>query len=217
MAYKDESKKKEYLKKYYTLNKEKMFESHKLWRERNPEKDREYNKAYRERNVKKIKEKNKKYYIENKERIDQRNKEYDLNHSEEKVFRSKKRFIEKRAEILEYRKERIKHFPKLKVSAYISSRIRNTIKKGKDGYHWEDLVGYTREDIMEHLEKQFDENMSWNNYGSYWHIDHIIPVSYFNYTSYEDKEFKECWALSNLQPLEAKENLIKSNKLLWQK
>ena len=56
--------------------------------------------------------------------------------------------------------------------------------------------------------------MNWDNWGKgegKWNIDHIKPDSSFNYTSVEDKEFQECWALENLQPLEARENLIKSN------
>ena len=66
---------------------------------------------------------------------------------------------------------------------------------------------------MAHLEKQFKEGMTWNNYGYYgWHIDHIRPVSSFNFNSYDDPEFKECWALSNLQPLWGKENISKKDK-----
>ena len=55
--------------------------------------------------------------------------------------------------------------------------------------------------------------MTWDNYGE-WHIDHIIPISYFDYSSYDDETFKICWDLNNLQPLWAKDNLIKSNKLI---
>ena len=55
--------------------------------------------------------------------------------------------------------------------------------------------------------------MSWDNYGE-WHIDHILPDSSFYYVSTEDDEFKKCWALSNLQPLWAIDNLKKSNKII---
>jgi len=56
--------------------------------------------------------------------------------------------------------------------------------------------------------------MSWNNYGYYgWHIDHIIPVSWWQFNSPEDREFKQCWALCNLQPLWRKDNQIKSDKM----
>ena len=75
------------------------------------------------------------------------------------------------------------------------------------------LVGYTLTELMEHLESKFQPGMTWDNYGE-WHIDHIIPISYFDYSSYDDETFKICWDLNNLQPLWAKDNLIKSNKLI---
>ena len=64
---------------------------------------------------------------------------------------------------------------------------------------------------MRHLETSFNNGMTWDNYGK-WHVDHIIPKNSFNYTSPEDKEFKECWELKNLQPLWAGDNLRKSSK-----
>jgi len=45
-----------------------------------------------------------------------------------------------------------------------------------------------------------------------WHIDHIRPISAFSFTVPEDPEFKECWALNNLQPLWAFDNLSKGGK-----
>lgn len=56
--------------------------------------------------------------------------------------------------------------------------------------------------------------MSWNNQGSYWHIDHIVPLSWFPYQTVEEQAFKDCWALANLQPLEAKANLLKNNHFI---
>lgn len=50
--------------------------------------------------------------------------------------------------------------------------------------------------------------MTWNNYGPYWHLDHIRPLSWFNL----ETEFMEAWSLNNLQPLEAKLNLSKNNR-----
>ena len=55
--------------------------------------------------------------------------------------------------------------------------------------------------------------MTWDNYGSYWWIDHIKPRSLFKYEKPEDKEFKECWALKNLQPMEKIANIKKGNKI----
>ena len=101
-----------------------------------------------------------------------------------------------------------------KLANTMSSRIRKVLKNTKNNYHWESLVGYTACQLKQHLEKQFKEGMTWENYGFYgWHIDHIIPISVFNFSSPDDIDFKRCWALSNLQPLWAKDNIKKHNNL----
>jgi hypothetical protein len=111
--------------------------------------------------------------------------------------------------------ERARNFRKnsirQRINESMGAMIYLALKEKKNGYKWEDLVGYTCEDLMSHLESQFKEGMSWDNKGQ-WHIDHIIPRSHFHFNSSEDSEFKKCWAISNLQPLWADENLTKSNK-----
>lgn len=90
----------------------------------------------------------------------------------------------------------------------MSVAIWHALKKGKQGCSWEKLTGYTVHDLRRHLESRFTEGMTWDNMGE-WHIDHIRPCASFTYTCPEDPEFQECWALANLQPLWAKENLQK--------
>ena len=59
--------------------------------------------------------------------------------------------------------------------------------------------------------------MNLENYGK-WHVDHIIPVSFFKFKNTDDVEFKMCWRLENLQPLWEKDNLEKIDKMiLWRK
>jgi hypothetical protein len=82
------------------------------------------------------------------------------------------------------------------------------------GRHWESLVSYNLNDLVKHLEKQFDDKMNWENYGSYWHIDHIKPKSLFKYVYPEDEDFKKCWSLENLQPLEKIANMRKKNNFI---
>lgn len=53
--------------------------------------------------------------------------------------------------------------------------------------------------------------MSWENYGE-WHIDHVTPLSWFQYKSVTDEGFSAAWALNNLQPLWAEDNLSKNNR-----
>ena len=94
----------------------------------------------------------------------------------------------------------------------MSNAIRHSLTGNKKGNHWEDLVGYTLDDLKKHLEKQFTEGMTWENYGE-WEIDHIIPIKVFNYDNAEHLDFKRCWALKNLRPLWRNENRAKSDKL----
>lgn len=98
-------------------------------------------------------------------------------------------------------------------SVAFSANMRNSLKGAKGGRSWEKLVGYSVNDLIDHLESRFHEGMTWDNYGA-WHIDHIRPIDSFNYLSPEDEEFRECWALQNLQPLWALENMRKGSKIL---
>lgn len=89
-------------------------------------------------------------------------------------------------------------------------------KRRKDGLFWEKIVGYDTQELKEHLENQFKDGMTWDNYGrNGWHIDHKIPISLFVITSAKCKGFKKCWGLENLQPLWEKENISKSNHLFY--
>lgn len=76
-----------------------------------------------------------------------------------------------------------------------------------------EVLGYDVATLRLHLERQFMKGMNWANIGK-WHIDHIIPVSAFEFTSEDDPEFKAAWALSNLRPLWGPENVRKGRKRL---
>jgi hypothetical protein len=66
--------------------------------------------------------------------------------------------------------------------------------------------------LKQWLEHQFDENMNWENYGKYWHIDHVTPCSSFDFS--DDKNIYTCYDWTNLRPCEAKENMQKHNKII---
>lgn len=89
----------------------------------------------------------------------------------------------------------------------IFSNILKTYSE-KTSNRWLNIFGYTRSELIVHLEKGFKEGMSWNNYGL-WHVDHIVPVSFFDFENEDDQELIECWKLENLQPLWAEENIKK--------
>ncbi len=101
--------------------------------------------------------------------------------------------------------------PRFRLSSCISKAIHRTIH-GSKKKHWEDIVGFTFEEFRNHLESQFQPGMNWGNYGE-WHIDHKIPVSVFNFDKPEHIDFQRCWALDNLSPLWAKDNMSKGAKI----
>jgi hypothetical protein len=115
--------------------------------------------------------------------------------------------------INKYHRERRNNNPKIKINTNMGNSIRDALRDKKNGRHWEDLVDYTLDDLMNHLENKFEDWMTWDNYGE-WHIDHIKPRSWFNFESIKDEEFKKCWSLENLQPLEAHKNLVKNNRYI---
>jgi hypothetical protein len=89
------------------------------------------------------------------------------------------------------------------------------IKVNKNGRAWEKLVGYTLEDLKEHLKMQFTEEMNWNNFGSFWWIDKIIPRAAYRYSNLSNNEFKKCWSLKNMRPLPKIDCAKKKNKIIW--
>lgn len=104
-------------------------------------------------------------------------------------------------------------------SVCISTRLKNrgSSKMGKNCFG---VLGYSFEQLVNHLEKQFQPWMTWDNYGicknneRTWQIDHIIPDSSFNYDNIYHEDFKKSWSLDNLRPLEAKLNISKGSKNL---
>jgi hypothetical protein len=93
----------------------------------------------------------------------------------------------------------------------MSQGIRNALKGTKAGRSWPTILGYTRNDLICHLERQFPPSMTWGNFGK-WQIDHIVPKRAFYYTSENDPDFRACWALSNLRPLWREKNRQKSGE-----
>lgn len=111
----------------------------------------------------------------------------------------------------------------------IQKRIYNSMKANiSQRFRWRKIqkdagifrhLPYTIDQLVKHLENQFESWMTWDNYGAFskdkitWQIDHIIPDSSLSYLSVVDEGFKLSWALSNLRPLESMENILKSDTI----
>lgn len=103
--------------------------------------------------------------------------------------------------------------PKQRLDQRMKTAVAVALKGGKAGRSWETLLGFTLNELMAHIERQFMPGMSWDNMGE-WHIDHIVPKSSFEYSTAEDADFRAAWALTNLRPLWALENWSKGPKRL---
>lgn len=157
----------------------------KKWGEANREKRREYNKNWKQKNREWVRVRARKWREANQESVQAGNRRRNQKH---------------------------RSTAKGKLNNTIGKAVWKALKGEKGGMPWEALVGYTVNDLMTHLEKHFQPGMTWKNMGR-WHIDHKIPKAAFNYKSPEDIDFRRCWALKNLQPMWAEENLKKSARL----
>lgn len=185
---------KEYMREYRLKNKEKNKIYQKIWYRNNCEKVKERSKKWYKNNIIKAREMNKQWKENNPERF----KELERNWCKKKLRID-----------LKYKLNR-----KIKIGIYDSTKINKNNKKRQRKNYWNNLVGYTTKDLIKYLKETIPDNYTWQDYlEGKLHIDHIIPISAFNFNKPEHIDFKRCWALENLRLLPAKENIIKGNKL----
>lgn len=202
---------KEKRKLYYEQNKEKIKEKHEIYREQHKEElkiyQQNYDKVNREKRLirqKQYNESHKKdkqdyYNFTYKEKSREKSKIYREQHKEELRIHNRV-YREQHKE--ELRASDRKRYRENKLNRCMSRNIWHSLKSSKAEQHWEDLVGYSLQDLKEHLEKQFTLEMNWDNYGTYWELDHIVPQNLFSIISADSKDFQICWSLMNLRPLE---------------
>ena len=183
---------------------------------------------YYNNNKKKINKKRKKKYNDNKKEINKKQREY-YNKNKKKILLNCKKYRErnkieylkrnreynKRPEVKarrnEKRNKRRKDDHLYRLIHNLTCGIRdymrlNDISKTTKSYEY---IGCSPEYLKKHLEKQFKLGMTWDNYGTYWHVDHIIPIS----SAKTEKDIYKLNHYLNLQPLEAEVNLSKGAKI----
>ncbi len=220
-------------KEYYEDNKEQIKERSKKYQENNKEKRKEYIEEYRKNNKEKIaktqkrydednkehiQQKSKEYYEDNKEHIQQRHREYYEDNKEQIKEQSKEYCKNNKEKRNKYYRDRCVSDPAFRLRHNFSCLVWQALKANgtsKRGISCMSFLSYTIEQLKDHLESLFTEGMTWENYGKNgWHLDHIIPQSFFIFVSADDVEFRYCWSLFNLQPLWEKDNREKDNKLM---
>jgi hypothetical protein len=152
-----------------------------------------------------LKKNHKKWSEQNKEHLKQYIKEYRKNNVDK--IRQIKRDYERYRKASDPAYKLISNFR----TAIYQVLKENNVEKNK---HYFDILKYTPEELISHLEKQFTDSMTWENYGE-WHVDHRMPISSFNFESVDDDSFIKCWSLENLQPMWGKENITKGDKIIY--
>lgn len=217
MAFRDYRKALEYQKQYRKRNKEillskkkeyylkrriEILKKRRIFYEKNRLKIGLYNKGLYERTKSRHKLLHKIYYQENKVRLQALMKQYQIK-NKVKIASIRRSYEKKR------RKENIQ----FRLAQILRTRISDLIRrKPKTGSAVRDL-GCNLNELKFYLEGQFKDGMSWDNWGrDGWHIDHVVPLAYFDLTNRE--QFLQACHYTNLQPLWARENYSKGHKLL---
>lgn len=236
MPYKDPQKAKENKKLYNQANRERIKENNKkryektkqdpvamerrraLSREnqakhRKNNKDKFNERARNQQRKARAKNKNSQEYIE-KERL--RQKKYHDRVMSCPILAEKKR--RKEAERTKNRRETDKEFSRILIfrAANYALRKKHRIdkkfslsEKGKNKH--QAAFGCSFEFLNAWLELQFRDGMTWENQGSLWELDHVIPLSYFQG---KEENLLRLWNFVNLQPLLAGENSAKKDRLI---
>jgi len=165
-----------------------------------------YNKIYRDKNKEKILNQQREYKYLNKDKI----VEYRKNNSELNKLYCKRYYEKNKIKICSVKVKKLRENINLRLVHNLRCRLRELLEVRIRTTKFYDLIGTNVYQLKSHLESKFTDGMSWENYGE-WHIDHITPCSSFDLTDPDQQ--RECFNYTNLQPLWAKDNLSKSNKL----
>lgn len=184
-------------KKYHSAHREQIALKSKKYREGHKKEAADYQKQYRQDNATRLAIQKKLYSQKNQKHIADHKKEY-RQRNQLKITISR---TEKRKTNIQFR-----------LAGNLRSRLTLALKrKSKSGSAVRDL-GCTIPELKFYLEGQFQDGMTWANWSLFgWHIDHKVPLDFFDLTDRE--QFLQAVHYTNLQPMWAKENLEKSNKI----
>lgn len=198
-------------KAYFATRQESIRKSQQKWREAHPD----YQTSYSQ--TEKSKEYHRQYYREHAQDYKDRKAQWRADHPEEERATRQAYVDANRESINEYhRKWKAKKSetdPQYKLKINLSRRIRyelHALGKGRKTNRTVEYIGCTIEDLKTHLERQFTPEITWESYGTVWHIDHRIPCAAWDLV--DDFESKCCWNYRNLQPMLSSDNQRKKDK-----
>jgi hypothetical protein len=184
-------------------------EKNRRWYKANPDKNRENSRRHHEENQEKINERRRQFFAANREKENERRRRWNEDNREKRreylrQYRKKNGWKDR-----EYARNRCQTDPAFRAASMFRTRFREWFKaRGlKKNRRVLDAVGCTPEELVRHLESQFDPGMTRENWSADgWHIDHIIPIA----SAGDDIEgMTRLWHFSNLRPLWAQDNLRK--------
>lgn len=159
---------------------------------------------------------NKMWSIQNKDKRTIYHKEYEDNKRDKdrrKVL-EKVRYVKNKDRINNARREKRKIDISIKIIDNLRRRVNSVLRSNNKSNSTIKLIGCNLSFLKSYIEGQFANGMTWENYGDYWHIDHIIPVRYFkeNGDITNAATQQKAFNYRNLRPLEAIKNLSKNDK-----
>lgn len=156
-------------------------------------------KLYKEQNKDRIQNRHKEWLNNNKEYISSYNKQYNINNFEKKKQSIDKWWKNNPNYQKEWKNKKYNNDIEYRIKDNLRSRFYNAITNQFKTQSIIDLLDCSVDELKHYLESLFKSEMTWDNHGEIWEIDHIIPCSKFNLT--EEKQQKECFHYTNLQPL----------------
>jgi hypothetical protein len=189
-----------YVKEHYKKHRKKYVQRSRKWYTENKERAYETKRAYAVKNKEKTAAWRRAHYQQNREKNAEQVKRW--------IKRNKRRFVDNRRR---YIKNRYKNDVQFRLGMLLRSRLLTALKGRKKAASVMKMVGCSLDELVAHLEAQFTKTMNWDNHGTSWHIDHIIPLVAFDLTQ-ADHQRAACNYL-NLRPLDARRNLQKGGRI----
>lgn len=199
MTEEQKAKKREYDKEYRKANRERIYAAHKAWRDKNADH---------------VREKARENYHKNPQAQKARKDKYQASHIEQVKESRHKYKVENRQRYADYEREKRHSNPEYRFKTSFVHLM--SLYRKKTGYTggkgtWE-MVGCDFETFLAHIQSQFEEGMTMDNYGhrgGCWNIDHIVPIS----TAKTNDDIERLNHYTNLRPMWASDNYKKNKKM----
>lgn len=156
------------------------------------------------------KKNNREHYIQQAKEYRSRPEIKEKNNQYQKEYYNKPGIKQRKAELARINdNKKYKTDVNFKFKKILRARLIEVLKQNTKTDTTLNLLGCNIDEFKKWIEYQFDANMTWENHGTYWHIDHVKPCSIFNFANEEDQKICFCW--KNLRPMRCLDNIKKGD------